>query len=250
MPPWQPEDIALVFTTCPREPAYFPATLASALLGDRLAVRLREIAVAVDAPDLTCVEPLARHGRVRWVARTAEENARVASFPVHQRACHNYWRALGLAGAGARAVLVCEDDVIFRDGWLAMLLQSLEEMRARGLADFILAAYACYGLDRPALRRGTYYSSYPGRDFYGTIAMLYPGPEREAVRSLIWEHGVACPEEPYDLLIGRHAVQRQHLYATRYSVVQHVGTRSTGLGAGGRQSQSFDRPWPAAPSPA
>ena len=248
--PWQPEDIALVFLTCPREQAYFPVTLASALLGDPRAARLREIVVVVDAPDLACVEPLAQHGRVRWVARTVEENERVASFHLHRRACHSYWRALGLAGAGARAVLVCEDDVIFRDGWLAMLLQSLEEMRTRGLEDFILAAYACYDLDQSALRRGTYYSSYPARGFYGTPAMLYPEPEREAVRSLIWEHGVACPEEPYDLLIGRRAVERQHLYATRYSLVQHVGMKSTGLGAGGRQSRSFARPWPASHLPA
>ena len=49
---WEPEDLALVFLTCPREPAYFPTTLASALLGDPLTVRLREMAVAVDAPDL------------------------------------------------------------------------------------------------------------------------------------------------------------------------------------------------------
>ena len=245
MAPWQPEDLALAFTTCPREPAYFSTTLASALLGDPLAARLREIAVAVDAPDLACVEPLAGHARVRWVARTAEENERVAPFHIHRRACHNYCRALGLAAPGAGALLLCEDDVIFRDGWLGMLLQSLNEMRARGLEDFILAAYACYDFDTPALRRGTFYSSYPAHGFYATPAMLYPAPECAAVREWIWEHGVVSMEAPYDLLIGRRAVERQHLYATRYSIVQHVGTTSTGLGEGGRQSRSFEQPWPA-----
>ena len=72
-PPWQPEDLALVFLTCPREPAYFPTPLASALLADPRCVGLRAIAVAVDAPDLACVGPLGRNWRVRWVALTEEE---------------------------------------------------------------------------------------------------------------------------------------------------------------------------------
>ena len=243
--PWQPEDIALVFLTCPREQAYFPVTLASALLGDPRAARLREIVVVVDAPDLACVEPLAQHGRVRWVARTAEENERVASFRVHRRVCHNYWRALGLAGAGARALLVCEDDVVFRDGWLGMLLECLEEMRAGGLTDFMLAAYARYDMDQPARRCGTYYSSYPGRDFYATQAMLYPAGECAGLRAMLWERGVVKMEQPCDLLIGRHLMERKHLYATRYSLVQHVGLKSTGLSIGGQQSESFGQPWPA-----
>ena len=108
-PPWQPEDLALVFLTCPREPAYFSATLASALAGDPLTARLREIAVAVDAPDLACVGPLAQDGRVRWVPRSAAESARVADFHLHRRACHNYWRALGLAEGEALPPL--RDDV-------------------------------------------------------------------------------------------------------------------------------------------
>jgi hypothetical protein len=204
--PWQPEDIALVFVTCPRDPAYLSATLASALLGDPLAARLREISVAVDAPDLKCVHPLAGHRRVRWVARTKEENARVESYHLHRR-----------------AVLICEDDVIFRDGWLGMLLECLEEMQADGRRDFLLTAYSARSHEDPRLRRGRCYSRYVAKDFYGAQAMLYPAELLAKVRDVIWNHGVIVPEEPYDLLLKRPAVEGQRLYTTRHSLVQHVG---------------------------
>lgn len=242
--PWKPEDIALVFVTCPREPAYLPATLASALLGDPLAVRLREIAVAVDAPDLGCVHPLAGNRRVRWVARTEEESARADSYHLHRRACHNYWRALGLASPGARAVLVCEDDVIFRDGWLGMLLECLDEMQSAGLRDFLLTAYSARDHEEAGLRRGRCYSSYVASTFFGTQAMLFPTGQIQSVSELIWQHGVIVAEAPYDLLIKRQAIERQHLYTTRHSLVQHVGSESTGLGDGRHRSPSFEREWP------
>lgn len=242
---WRAEDVALVFLTCPREPAYFATTLASALLGDALAGRLREIAVAVDAPDLECVASLSHHTQVRWVPRTAEETARVQGFHVHRRACHNYWRALGL-GAEARGLIVCEDDVIFRDGWLGMLLECLNEMNGAEHREFILAAYSPYDHEARWLRRGRCFSSYIANGFYGTQAVFYPRGEAETVRSLIWTHGVVVSEAPYDLLIQRRAVARQHLYATRCSLAQHIGAKSTGLGDGRHRSPSFATPWPVA----
>lgn len=248
--PWQPEDLALVFLTCPREPAYFSATLASALAGDPLAARVREIAVAVDAPDLACVGPLlAQNGRVRWVPRSAAESARIADYHLHRRACHNYWRALGLAEGEALAALVCEDDLVFRAGWMGMLLECLDEMQGAGIGDFLLTAYSAGDHEAGALRRGRFYSSYVAGGFFGTQAMIFPRSEVTPVRELVWEHGVVAAEEPYDLLIKRRAVAKQHLYTTRHSLVQHVGLRSTGLG-GGHTSPSFAREWPRAAAPA
>lgn len=243
--PWQPEDLSLAFLTCPREPAYFAATLASLLLSDPLVARLADIAVAVDAPDLGCMGALAGHGRVRWVARTEEENARIAPYLLHRRACHNYWRAIGLAEAAPRAAIVCEDDLVFRDGWLGMLLECLDEMQADGLEDFLLAAYSPGDHEAPPLRRGRCYSSYVAHSYYGGQAMIFSRGEIAPVRELVWRHGVVEPEEPYDLLVKRRAIDRQHLYTTRHSLVQHLGVQSTGLGWG-HTSPSFGREWPRA----
>lgn len=250
MKEWQPEDIALIFVTCPREPSYFAATLASAWLGDERMARLREVAVAVDAPDLACVAPLSAHRRVRWVARNDEENARAGAYKVHRRACHNYWRALGLAQPGARAVLMCEDDIVFRDGWLGMLIECLDEMQERGMSEFLLAAYSAQDHEGRAYRRGRCYSSYVAGGFFGTQAMLYPASELAPLRDIIWRCGVEKFEAPYDLLIKRRAVERQHLYATRHSLMQHVGAQSTGLGTGRHRSPSFERVWPGPDEPA
>lgn len=240
---WKLEDLALVFLTCPREPAYFATTLASALLGDARVAGLRDMAVAVDAPDLECVASLAHHARVRWVPRTAEETALVKGFHVHRRACHAYWRALGLAPE-VRGVLVCEDDVIFREGWLGLLLETLNEMESAGHREFLLAAYSPYDHEARWLRRGRYFSSYIASGFYGTQAVFYPRAEAEAVGALVWTHGVEASEEPYDLLVKRRAVARQHLYTTRCSLAQHIGAKSTGLGDGRHRSPSFATPWP------
>lgn len=245
-PPWRPEELALVFLTCPREPAYLPATLASALLGDPETTHLREIVVAVDAPDLSCIAPLGAHRRIRWVPRAEEENQRVHGFHVHRRACHNYWRALQVPRSGARGVIVCEDDVVFRDGWLQMLVECLNEMQTAGLHDYLLTAYSARDHEERWLRRGRCYSSYVASGFYGTQAMFYPTTEIASLVSLLWKHGVEEAEAPYDLLVQRHAVLHQHLYTTRHSLVQHVGAQSTGLGDGRHRSPSFERPWPPA----
>jgi hypothetical protein len=55
---------------------------------------------------------------------------------------------------------------------------------------------------------------------------------------------VDAPEEPYDLLIKRRAIEKQHLYTTRHSLVQHAGAaHGTGPG-GGHVRPSFEREWP------
>ncbi len=91
----------------------------------------------------------------------AEENARVSAYRVHRRACDHYWKALGLATPGARGVLVLEDDVVFRDGWVGMLIEVLDEMGRAGLAEFILTLGSFRDHERLSLRRGLFHSRYP-----------------------------------------------------------------------------------------
>ena len=111
------------------------------------------------------------------------------------------------------------------------------------MAEFILTAYTTRDHEEPQSRRGRCYSSYVARCFYATQAMLYPACEVEAIRSLLWKDGVERWVAPYDLLIQRRAMERQHLYTTRHSLVQHIGMKSTGLGKG-HTSPSFGRSWP------
>lgn len=238
-------EIAVVFLTCPRTPSYLAQTLASFGLGDARVAGLHSVAVAVDAEDVGCAGELAGLERVRWVVRTAEESALVAGFAVHRRACASYSRALRLAeeavAAGARGVLVCEDDVVFRNGWVGMLEDALGEME--GLGEFLLTLYSGRDHEEEALRRGRFYSSYVAAGFYGTQALFYTAGEVAPCREVVWRCGVETAEEPYDLLLKRRAISQQHLYTTRHSLVQHAGVVSTGLGWGHR-SPSFERAWP------
>ncbi len=239
---WTAEDIAVVFLTCPRQPSYLSQSLASFYAGDPATRSLREVSVEVDAPDLECVKWLQHHVGIRFVARTPEESERVKEFSLHRKGCAAYWRAMGLASAGSRAVLVCEDDVIFRDRWLEQLLDCLNEMEDAGISEFILSVYSPYDLEE--WRRGRAYSSYPAGAFFGTQGVLYPARELAPVREMIWKHGVLLAEQPYDLLMKRRAIERQHLFGSRHSLVQHVGFTTTGLGGGHHMSPSFGRDWP------
>ncbi len=246
--PWKLEDIALVFITCPRDPAYISATLASAFIADVGIYRFKDIVVAVDAPDLSCVDWLHRHRKIRWVARTTSESEQIAGFSLHRKGCFSYWRALSLVGQDARGIIVCEDDLTFRDGWTVKLLESLNELERDQIAAFLLTAYSASNHEKAYLRRGKYYSSYLAFEFYGTQMMFFPTGEVQPIRKLIWDNGVEAYSEPYDLLIKRRAIERQHLYTTRHSLVQHIGRRSTGLGDGRHQSPSFDSQWPESTS--
>ncbi len=245
---WSPLQISVAFMTCPREPHYLGQTLASFFSADSRAGEFAEIVVAVDAPDLECASDLLHHEGVRFVPRTEEESARIAEFKLHRKACHNYWRTMGMASPGVRAVLVCEDDVVFRDGWVGMLMECLNEMREAGLHEFILAVYSPHDHEAGSLRRGQYYSSYMANGFYGTQSVLYMAGEVEPVREIVWQHGVLSPDGPYDLLMKRRAIERQHLYAIRCSLAQHIGATTTGLG-GFHQSPSFGREWPSPLTP-
>lgn len=241
---WDVSQIAVVFLTCPREPSYLAQTLASFALADARSAQFHAVAVSVDAEGLECGGELVGLERLRWRARTVEESKAVAEYHVHRRACANYARALDLgAAAGARGVLVCEDDVVFRDGWVGMLLDSLNEMQGAGLGEFILSLYSA-GEHEGSLRRGRFYSSYPADCFFGTQAVFFSAGELAPVRGIVWDCGVVSPEAPYDLLIRRRTVAMQHLYTTRCSLVQHIGGVSTGLSCALHRSPTFERAWP------
>lgn len=242
---WQPEQISLSILTVPRNPTYVLQTITSLFAADPLAHRLREICIAVDADENEELSGIAHHQRLRIVSRNREESQRAHSYALHQRACQNYFRALNIPFRGYRGLVVCEDDIVFRDGWLTKLLETLNEMAGDGIEEFVLAGYSAVDHHaNPCLRRGKRYSSYVASSFYGTQCVLYSAGEAEAVRSILWERGVVYYERPYDLLVNQHCTARQNLYATSMSIAQHAGAQTTGLGGHFHTSPTFGQPWP------
>ena len=240
---WKLGDLELVFVACPREPNVLTATLASAFMADPAIHELKSISVVVDAPELGWIGPLSKQRQVCWLPRSSVQDLRASTYPIHQRASYNYWRALKSVSPGTRGLIVCEDDVILREGWLGKLMQSLQDLRQHSIHEFILALYSAYDHEEPHLRRGEFYSSYFARSFFGTQSMFFPAAQLSALREVIWRDSVETNRSPYDLTIAEYATVRQNLYTTRHSLAQHVGYQSTGLGSM-HTSPSFERPWP------
>ncbi|HEY7311302.1 MAG TPA: class I SAM-dependent methyltransferase [Gemmataceae bacterium] len=137
---------------------------------------------------------------------------------VHLRHTLNYSRILLHHG------LILEDDLIFCPAWDAWLRDSLDDCRRRREDDrFVLALYSCYGWDNTSL-----VVNYPVEAFYGFQAMYFP----PAVRTPFHLHLLRnFGREPTDLLLKSFCREEEvSLFACSQSLVQHVGTRSTGLG--------------------
>jgi hypothetical protein len=143
-----------------------------------------------------------------------------------------------------RALLICEDDVIFRESFLHKLCQALNEMSSCDVHDHVLSLYTYRDDDRrQAYRRGQFYSSYPAKCFWGTQAVLYTRREAVDFAWMLETASVANSGRPYDLVLRSFCVSRQHLYTTRFALVQHIGEKTTGLGRYHR-APTFTRPWP------
>lgn len=241
---WQANDIVLCIMSVTRQPTYIFQTLSGLFLCDLLAHRLREICIIVGSDDTTFLNPIKHHPKIRVVPMTTDEWSDMNNFPVYRRGCFNFVRALKAPQSDYKGLLFCEEDVIFREGFIGKLLQTLNEMRLRKLENFVLSCYSPHDHEaNKSLRRGQYFSSYYADSFYGTQSIFFPANETLSILKDIRLHGAECYEEPYDLLVKRYCVVKQHLYTTRFSIVQHISEQTTELRSS-HQSPSFHCQWP------
>lgn len=241
---WSPDQIALVIMTVKRPNNYLSKTLESLTLADSKWRLFREVGLAVDSPDASWIPVFLPARKLTIAPLNIEETIRVETYKLHRRACHNYYRALQLA-TSCRGLIVCEDDIVFREGWIEKLCQSLDEMQENGVSNFVLSLYSANNHDNRSFRRGTFYSSYLASSFYGTQCVFYTASEIPEVSSLIWKNGVQDYLDPYDLILKQYCERKQNLYVTRYSLVQHIGLKSTGLGGNHHRSPTFHLSWPS-----
>ncbi len=239
---WSPHQMALVIMAVHRPENYLVKTMNSLVSADSHWRSFKEIGIAVDGITVDWMPNILNPQQATIVPLNDKEQVRVNGYKLHRRACHNYYRSLQLLHS-YRGLIICEDDVIFRDGWIDKLCQSLNEMQTRKVDRFVLSLYSPHDHRNGSLRRGDYYSSYVANSFYGTQCVFYSSSEIHDVSRLIWEKGVESPDAPYDLLLKRYCERKQNLYTTRVSLVQHIGQKSTGLG-GGHRSPTFNLPWP------
>ncbi len=240
---WKPEMLSLSVMTCPRKEDYVIQTLDGLIQSDAALLRLQEVVIAVDAETDEHLKQHRNNPRFSVALLSPEEAARVENVRLHQRACNNFFRSLTLPRPGYKGLLICEDDLIFRPGWIDKLCDSLNEMDQDGLTDFVLSAYSSHDHEHPSFRRGTFYSSYLAASFFGSQCLFFTASQVAPIALRVWNRGANIFCEPYDILVNEHCTEAQNLYATRFPLVQHVGFKSTGLG-GFFNAYRFDEPWP------
>jgi hypothetical protein len=139
----------------------------------------------------------------------------------HRDSQYNYSIALRQTVDG----LIIEDDVRLCNKFDIELEQRLAEIPTKR---YVIALYSCYNW-------GGYsdydkIAKYPVDMFYGTQAMLY---DLETARGFGEYLAQNIGKEPYDLALKTYIKEvdpEVTLYASKLSLVQHIGDISTGLG--------------------
>jgi hypothetical protein len=150
----------------------------------------------------------------------------------HLRLTRNYCRALQFAlDSQQRGFLICEDDVVFVDGFWTYAMDAINEMRCTKLREDgnTLTFYSTghyKGID--PYYRGRYFCS-AGGPFAGLCGIYY---DRECVQSLLeylQEHELRLPA---DLLYAEWTEIHWTRYGTPTGLIQHVGGVSAGTSGG------------------
>ena len=235
------KSLVLAIMTVDRDPQYVHQTLASLFAADPLVHDVVSVHVVIDTDDAAYLENYRHHGRLSFHPLRIAEQERIADWSLHRRFCHNYVRCLSLPIPEGGGICVCEDDIVFRDLFVQRLLATVDELEAHtGASDYCLALFTDCDLEQdPSFYRGRHFCSY-GWDFHGTQSMYYPFGVAGDLREYLYQHGVDRVDDCGDLLIGE--LYGDRMYASPRSLVDHIGTVSTGLG-GSPPSPTFHRPY-------
>ncbi|MGA1046395.1 MAG: hypothetical protein ACO3UU_00110 [Minisyncoccia bacterium] len=141
----------------------------------------------------------------------------------HRDSQYNYARALLTTKDG----LIIEDDVKlsrYFDKALNEVIRNIPTAR------YAVALYSCYNWTQDNFNEVI--AKYPINMFYGTQAMLYDIETAREFGAYLLEN---IGREPYDLALKtfiKTVNPEVVLYASKLSLVQHIGDVSTGLGNG------------------
>jgi hypothetical protein len=159
-------------------------------------------------------------------------NNKKVSTLARENAAWHYAHILRHGTPHGQHLLILEDDVQccrHFDQRVETIIQQLP-------TPSITALYACYQWGQPGepLRL----ASYPVQDFYGTQAMLFD--RTIAPQAADFLEAQMYERAQYDMQLKE--VCRQHqvgLYASSYSLVQHIGAETTGMSAYHHQADNF-----------
>lgn len=149
----------------------------------------------------------------------------------HRDATYNYAMAMLSTEDG----LVIEDDVIFCKNF-EKIYEALKKQLPEG--KYAIALYSCYNWQ---LDSGKMLVDYPVDDFYGTQALLYDKETAIGFGEYLLHHLDYIGGELWDMALKRYIKEIDpdvKLYATRLSLVQHIGNKSS-IDTTGHQASNF-----------
>lgn len=218
--------------TVKREPEYIHGTLASMNIEE-------PVKLVVGSLDTSFLEPYRSDERKIIIEADAAQWGVIKDKSLAQRIGWNYWRALTLCGEGADGLALFEDDVYFAKGWQPYLKLVTEGLISRLSDNFILALYCPYKKIKWALEHKYQVIEYPG-GFFGTQGMYYTSRTRRECAEYLRVNAVERHGETFDVLVGKFAHERGvKLLAIVPSLVQHMGSKTTGIAAIQHQSPAF-----------
>lgn len=195
----------ITIVTCDRKPSYLEKTVSTIPLDYHIQYLCQGEVELPKSGDMIPVDKKYQKDRSR-----------------HRDAQYNYSQAL----LNTKDGLIIEDDVILSENFdehLNMIKSKITDER------YAIALYSCYSWYNP--RKQLILASYPLNKFYGFQAMLYDvETARDFGKYLLDNIG----KEPHDIALATYIKKvspQTKLYATSYSLVQHIGDITTGLGA-------------------
>lgn len=196
-----------IILSCNRKPSYLSQTLAS-------------------APDVGW--------RISWGSKETDTLPNAVpynqmQFPamfdhmgVMSKSTYNYAHALMM---GDDEAVIVEDDIKFS----SMFLENVAQVSKQHFSKTIIALYSAWDWNSKVDDHLQCILPYEIDNFFGTQAMYYTKDIRKPLSDFMTAH---CGKEPYDLLIKSYCRLNPDtkLLALRYSIAQHTGVESTGLG--------------------
>ena len=239
----QLDELSIAILTVHREPAYIHQTLAGLFSSGPEIFDVAAIEIFVDGNNRKYLRQYEGHPLLRLHYLSEQEHEEESKRTIHSRLCFNYCRCLGTNVL--RGLVILEDDVLVRIGFLKCLTQAILEIEDSGLREYVLGLHSKANLPgNPNNYRGQFYVRYPPIRYYGLQGMYYPKAIIPEIREYVFTHGVQNYRRPGDLLIKELMRKRQILYNTAWDLVEHMGEVSTGLGDGRAwASATFRRPW-------
>ena len=196
----------ITILTCDRQPSYLADTVATIPEDYAIQYVAQGQIVQPRAGDLVPVDKKYKQDETR-----------------HRDSQYNYARALFTTKEG----LIIEDDVKlsrYFDKALDEVIRNIPTPR------YAVALYSCYNWTQDNFNEVI--AKYPIDMFYGTQAMLYDIETAREFGAYLLEN---IGKEPYDLALKtfiKTVNPEVILYASKLSLVQHMGDVSTGLGNG------------------